>query len=926
MLLALVFSCADQGQTNLAGEATGDSTEPLYKRVVTPPAPVLTAESELATFTIAPGYAIDLVASEPLVEDPVAADWDEDGNLYIAEMRAFMEDLEGTGEERPIGAVVRLSDSDGDGRFDTREELITNLVLPRALRIVNEGLLIGEMGKLWLCPSSSGWSRDIDCGSKRFLGAYGAHQGSVEHAENGLLMGLDNWMYSAKSARRLRVLDGKLVEEPTLFRGQWGITQDDQGRLYYNTNSNLLLGDYYDAQQIISSGNHKAAGLNQRISANDEVYSVRVNTGVNRAYVPGTLRSDGRLRNATSASGMVVYQGGRFDRKAPHVPHVFVTEPAANLVAAFKFKEDGLKVVAEQMLYPDEEWGQRDFMVSTDERFRPVDVFSGPDGMIYVLDFYRGVIQDHVFISEELKAQARERRLIRPLGMGRIWRISEQGRRDRQSRPEWAFLDTAGLAALLAAPDIWRRNTAQRLLLRRTAEDTQSVLAHVVKEGEATAAARAIWILRDRNELSDAILSFALRRSSAIAEAALLAGAARIPISDLLELVAANVSPRGLLYSIAALRHHNGQERVLRVLADLLLENEGDPYIRDTLLSALRGEELRFAQTLVDSGKWSAEQETESRFLTRLSQQMFRAEGAEAVGLLDYITQVSPEAQWAQEALLLGFFERTRENDFSRTELEHPHPVFALGEEALWHATSRARRGFTWPGDDLAADAKPLTPAQKVNRDAGERFYANSCANCHGGDGGGIGALGPPLANSHWVTSAPERLARIVLHGVQGPIEVLGQEWNSAMPGHKDFPGLDDAVASGLLTYLRRAWGHSGRAIDPDFMNRVRTETASRSALWTVPELVDLQINTHYQIYVGSYGRPSQPMGFSYDGANLVVKSGIFNGPLIETKEDHFLFEPRGLKFEFVVDVAGSVPAVLLSTGSGQVRMPRVDP
>ena len=115
------------------------------------------------------------MASEPLVEDPVALDWDEDGNLYIAEMRAYMPTLEGEGEEEPIGALVRLIDSDGDGVFDEKEVLADDLVLPRALRITNEGLLIGEMGKLWLCPTDTGWSRDIDCGKKRLLGEYGVH-------------------------------------------------------------------------------------------------------------------------------------------------------------------------------------------------------------------------------------------------------------------------------------------------------------------------------------------------------------------------------------------------------------------------------------------------------------------------------------------------------------------------------------------------------------------------------------------------------------------------------------------------------------------------------------------------------------------------------------------------------------------------------
>ena len=115
---------------------------------------------------------------------------------------------------------------------------------------------------------------------------------------------------------------------------------------------------------------------------------------------------NGRLRGATSASGMVYYQGGSFTEDAPQV---YVAEPAANLVAALDVTNQGLVINAEQRLYPDSRWGRRSFLASTDERFRPVDVLNGPDGALYIIDFYRGVIQDHVFVSEELKAHIRDR-------------------------------------------------------------------------------------------------------------------------------------------------------------------------------------------------------------------------------------------------------------------------------------------------------------------------------------------------------------------------------------------------------------------------------------------------------------------------------------------------------------------------------------
>jgi len=311
-----------------AAESGKQDERPLYQRIETPPAPVLDVTQALAAFRIAPGFRIEAVATEPLVEDPIAFTWDEAGNLYVTEMRAYMTDTYGTGQEEPIGTVVRLKDNDGDGVFDTREVMLDGLVLPRAVAIINEGLLIAEPPNLWLCPSATGRAKDIDCENKRKVDTYGDQPGSVEHAENGLLQGLDNWLYSAKSNRRLRLQNGQMVSEATLFRGQWGIAKDNVGRLFYNTNSNLLSGDFYSAQSLVAAGSVNAAGVNERISADDALYAIRVNTGVNRAYVPGVLREDGRLNQPTSASGMAVNRALRFG--ADHNNNVFVAEPAAN--------------------------------------------------------------------------------------------------------------------------------------------------------------------------------------------------------------------------------------------------------------------------------------------------------------------------------------------------------------------------------------------------------------------------------------------------------------------------------------------------------------------------------------------------------------------------------------------------------------------
>jgi len=163
MLLALLFA-----RFVWAGESDKHDEPPLYQRLETPPAPVLDVAQALATFRIAPGFRIQAVAAEPLIEDPIAFTWDEAGNLYVTEMRAYMTDTYGTGQQEPIGTVVRLKDNNHDGVFDEREVMLDGLVLPRAVAIVNAGLLIAEPPNLWLCPSTTGRAKDIDCQNKRW--------------------------------------------------------------------------------------------------------------------------------------------------------------------------------------------------------------------------------------------------------------------------------------------------------------------------------------------------------------------------------------------------------------------------------------------------------------------------------------------------------------------------------------------------------------------------------------------------------------------------------------------------------------------------------------------------------------------------------------------------------------------------------------
>ena len=898
------------------GPASLFAAEPLYKSIDTPPAPELTPQQALKSFSIAPGFEVTLVAAEPLVEDPVAVTWDETGVMYVVEMRGYMPDVFGNGKDEPVGMVVQLEDINSDGIYDKRTVLLDKLILPRAVAVVNEGLLIGEPPNLWLCPKSSGASGRFDCQQKVRLGDFGSREANVEHDENGMLQGIDNWIYNAKSGRRFKIDDGKVISEPTIPRGQWGITANNSGTLYYNTNANLLMGDLYDAQPIVNAGNTSAAGLNIPVSQDDKLYAIRVNTGVNRAYVPGVLRADGRLNRPTSASGMSFYRGDQFP--LTYRGDVFVTEPAANAVVQLKLKEGPLSAQTEHVLYKDQQWGQREFMASTDERFRPVDAKVGPDGALYVIDMYRGIIQDTMFMSEELREQILARSLDKPLGMGRIWRIRHTSGKTQNTEALSTHIDE--LIATLSDENGWRRDTAQRLLLASEESDVNERLVKIVAEDTEWGGLHALWTLEGRNALNVATIQTALMSDhSATRLAALRAGQSQLSTDQLLQLSRsenASIAHHALMYA----KRFNNDPRVIERLASAALEAQANPVRLAGVYAGIAGNELGLAAKLIDSGQWTQTAEGNARFIEGLFTQALRGRPDQSSVYLDFIAQANQP--WVQEAALRGLQEGARGEGFERIVLPAPHSVFDNSSDAMWSEVSRTRKLFTWPDDDLPPDTMPLSPDDFARKELGKTYFEQRCAICHGNDGKGIGAIGPPLVGASWVTGPTERLARIVLQGVKGEIDVLGKTWNSVMPGHANIQQFDNEIGAGLMTYLHRAWGHSGRVISPQFFGEIRDMEADRRSQWTADELMSIDTNTHYRDYTGVYGGGAFEVTLSYDGSGLNIASVYFNGPVTEITEGTFLFKPRDFTFEVISD-KGVVTGIKVPLQGGSI-LPRV--
>ncbi len=877
----------------------GPAPEAILANIEVPPAPVLSPPEELATFRVAPGFRVELVAAEPLVVDPVAIDWDDQGRLYVVEMRGFMPDIDGRDEEKPVGRVVVLEDTDADGRMDRSEVFLDELVMPRAIAVLPEGVLVGEPPHLWLCRSQGAQPR---CDEKTRLTSY-AVEGNPEHQENGLLPGLDGWIYNAKSERRFR-LDGDTLEiQPTAFRGQWGIAQDDAGRVFYNHNSGFLYGDAIPADYALRQAATAAAvpkpGVNVELAAGELVHGVRVAPGLNRAYLQGTLRADGRQAGPTGVSGLAIQRGDQYGPEL--VGHAFVPEAAGASVLHFAVTRDGIALGAEHRLYPDDEWGEREFLASTDERFRPVDAEVGPDGAIWVIDMYRGVIQHAEYVSDHLRAYVEEHGLAPPGATGRIWRIVRDDRPLLRETPPLGTLEEQ--LAGLDHPNGWVRDRAQRRLAFRGGPDVIAALRGLERFGPL-GRRHALWALDRLGAVDPATWRRALADADPVLrQIALRTGEALLADPDVRAAVAERRSDPDDAVRLQAL-HSLGEAPVASRPVAALLEagRRGDALTRQAAVSGLGGFELAALEGELARGDAPEEWIEQLAAAAQLAAHAAPDPAAAVALLLDLVDGLSGEE--AAVGVLEGIALAQRSPASRRVELEAPHRLFDEEREfpdRIAAQLRRLRRHFTWPGDPQPGGARPLTAEEETRREAGRTLYAQSCATCHGAEGRGNAGLAPSLVSSPWVRDADAWLVRITLDGLTGPLRIDGGDWNLTMPGHRHDPRFADDGLAGVLTHLRRAWGHAGEPVTPETVARIRAETEGRGVPWTVAELLALPVEHRLDRYAGLYGIPLVGIQLEVgrkDHALTIGQGGGPSGSLTEVGDGLFVAEGMAIQFE----------------------------
>ena len=557
----------------------------------------------LEGYEVESGFEIDVVASEPFLKAPVAIDFDNQGRIWVVQMPGYMNDMQGSDETKPNGSIDILEDLDNDGVVDHTKTFLDSLIMPRALAHVYGGLLYSEPPFLYFTEIE-----DDKPVNRVVVDSIYAVEGNPEHQPNGLMMNIDNWIYNAKSNFRYRRENGVWKKEATTFRGQWGISHDNFGRLYFNDNSRQLLGDHVLPNVLVRNKYFTPEfGVNRMLTDDQRVYPKHATT-VNRGYAKGVLNQDSILVKATAACAPLVYRGGAFSSE--YDENVFVCIPEGNLIKRNILTFTGDSTIAKQA------YENKEFLTSTDEGFRPVNLNNGPDGSMYVTDMHRGMIGHHAYLSPYLKKKVAVNKLDTLINFGRILRVKKLGQINEPVR-DFNKLTSMQLVALLKDKNGWVRDRAQQLLVYKQKKNGIEELKQLVFDTQdPIAQLHALYALEGLNALSYELLSSVAIKGNAeltanaldLIEPYFKEASTEKNTSLVTELLAKdNVTVDLYLSSIMGSLVSIDEDSFLPVMEKLSAKYSKKPIFKEALVSGVRGEEEMLSKALEPTNKLLAE-------------------------------------------------------------------------------------------------------------------------------------------------------------------------------------------------------------------------------------------------------------------------------------------------------------------------------
>jgi len=466
-----------------------------YADLCRPPAPPpRSPQDSLKAIHLKPGFKAELVAHEPLVADPIFIDWDEKGRMWVVEMADYPFHEHNDVTHR--GRVKVLDDTNDDGVYDKATLFLDDLEYPTGLALWKNGAFITSVPDVFFAEDTDGDGK----ADKRTPILTGFHKGNPQHLVNGFAWGLDGWLYGGNgdsgglitevrtgkqfdlSGRdfRFHPATGKFQLQPG--KAQYGRWRDDFGNWFANNNSNLGWHYLFDDRYLARNSQLAVRTLRQDLN--------RSGTKLFPVSAPARrLNQPDSVNTLTSGCSLMPYRDDLFG--ADYAGSIFICEPANNLVHREMLVPDGISFTSRRA----EDEKDREFLASEDHWSRFTQARTGPDGCLYVVDFYRLILEHPEWIPKQMLDHLD---LYAGSDKGRVYKISPtvQTGRTRQTS--------------LTSPNGWSRDTAQRLLIQQNAKWTTDTLT-----GSTAAQVQQLWTMHTLGTLSPTLLKNAMRDKSA---------------------------------------------------------------------------------------------------------------------------------------------------------------------------------------------------------------------------------------------------------------------------------------------------------------------------------------------------------------------------------------------------------------------------
>ncbi len=865
------------------------------------------------------GFELSLFASDPDIVNPIYVTWDSKGRTYVVETVDYPNNLQkgDLGHDR----IHLCEDTDGDGKADKFTLFADKLSIPTSAVFVNGGLIITNGPDMMFLKDNDGDGK-ADVRKVLFTGF---NTGDTHAGVSSLRIGLDDWIYATVGYSGFKGIVGG--EEHGFSQAVFRFKPDGSKlEVLQNTTNNtwgLGFNSAFDVLGSTANGNpswyytfsreaYDSADLKQPLTPNKDS---------NPKFFPSSMdiRQVDQFDRYTAGAGHSFYTSNRFPKEYQD-KIAFVCEPTGKLVGDFEIIQDGAGYISRQL--------PNNIYNSADAWSGPVCAETGPDGAVWICDWYNLIIQHNPtpnknsagYDAKTGRGNAYETP-VRDKSMGRLYRVYPKGT-ENDVNPKLDPKNLDSQIAALSHPNLFWRTQAQRLIIESASPDAAAKLkALIKKDPNGRAIVPAIYALKTLGALDDETVRSALASADrgifragvvngspeAIAGAVIQGGVIKAPDARMLaetfvalakaassdaigralhatlKADAKSILPDAVLsdaWQIAA-RHHSAG-----VILAASAENGGskpsepvnlipDPGFESTQLGpwSLReygverpgstsisvvpegrngGNALKMnSATRADAGAGAmiaVKPNTRYRFGGWVKTEALQNRGGQGAmfnvhtnaatkgisGTKDW-TELSMEfSSGSQNEILVhclfggygGAIGTALYDDLYLNEIGVGDVSGAVDSVAKYAATKGKPAVVT----EMVRKNKP----DAAVHERGLAIYTRTCIACHGPEGKGVPGAFPPLDGSDWPVGDATVPIRILLNGLQGPVEVLGQKYENIMPPHTD---LKDQEIADVLTFVRQSWSNDATAISSDLVKETRAKTATRTTPWTAAEL-----------------------------------------------------------------------------------------